>query len=267
MRAGGNPAARMGRYPRRRGRNRMAGDRILQPVEPRLVRPPARQKPAALRLGVVMGRQLACMGRLQRIDQPIQKPPPPGGRLLEQPIHLWREPDNRHQRRHLGLAARRRPVDPKRPPLAPRRVAPGADLESALRREQPRRHTPACSARSIDTPGKVSDASTTQPSSRHEQRYGFEQVGLAAAIEAGQHCDASDLAGVEIEAQRAVAAKIPQPQPCQPEHGGADLSGYQENDCGQEVTSSQARCRRVSDAFSRKNSLGEYERARTASTH
>ena len=73
------------------------------------------------------------MAGLQRPDQPVQEPPPPRSRLLEQPVHLRRQPN---RGRHLGdlrLVARRRAADPEHPPVH----GPSGGVPVATSRRQP----------------------------------------------------------------------------------------------------------------------------------
>ena len=72
---------------------------------------PIRQQPVALRHGGVVCRDLARMAGFQRPHQPVEKAAPAGRALLEQAVHLRREPDRCHMGGDLRLAARRGAVE------------------------------------------------------------------------------------------------------------------------------------------------------------
>ena len=76
-----------------------------------------RQQPVALRHGGIMGGDLARMAGLQRPDQTVEETTAAGQPVLEQPVHLRREPDRGDVGGDLGLAARRGAVQTEHPPV------------------------------------------------------------------------------------------------------------------------------------------------------
>ena len=142
----------------------MPSDRILQPRQPGTVVPSLRQQPVAAAHRRVMRGHLPSMPRLQRPDQPIEKPPPPRQPLLKQPVHLRRQPHRRDQPCDIRLTARRRPVHPEHPPVR-LAVRPGAYAGLTLLRPKPSIHRPAArpaKARQIGVPRPA------QPAPRHQ---------------------------------------------------------------------------------------------------
>ncbi len=80
---------------------------VLQPGQPGRIGAALGQQAVALRhRGLVRG-DLARMAGLQRPDQPVEEAPAAGRALLEQPIHLRRQPDRGDTGGDLRLAARR----------------------------------------------------------------------------------------------------------------------------------------------------------------
>src|SRR3546814_6562969 len=99
-------------------------------------------------IGIAARRML----RVEAIDQAVEKAPPAGGALAEQPVHLRRQPDHR---KHLGehlLPAHGDAVHLYQAPLAPcrprrcaillGRIAAAAEVARALRRHHRGRHRP-----------------------------------------------------------------------------------------------------------------------------
>ena len=146
-------------------------------------RRPCGEQPVALRHCRVVRGDLARMAGLQRPDQPVEEAAPAGGRLLEQPVHLRRQPDGGDPGSDLapGCAALPRPGGtPAGPAGAVRRRCRCRYRRRPPRwrsgRRPPSRRSRPCRAR------QVGAARAAQPAPGHQQRNRFQQVGLAAAV-------------------------------------------------------------------------------------
>lgn len=85
--------------------DRMAGDTILKAVKPGRLIGPGRKQTVALRQRALVSGALTRMIRVKGENQAVEKPPPSGGRITKQTIHLRRQPDGREMRRNLALIA------------------------------------------------------------------------------------------------------------------------------------------------------------------
>ncbi len=161
------------------------------------------------------------MGRIEPQHQPVEKPPPPGGTLDKQAIHLRRQPQHAEPLAERRLAAGRLAIDADHAAFAAGSIPAGADADSAAARLDGRRDSPAPSAglgratgqarglKAHVAPIDLAEPGMAQAAPRRQKRHRFQQVGLAGAVRPGHH----HRPRVEIEPGRAVIAKIGQHQP------------------------------------------------------
>ena len=140
---------------------------------------------------------------------PVKRPSMAG---MSQIISTWSasapEPD--------WVSPSMRTMRPELRPGRPSAVRPfgqaGADIELPERRVEARRHRPARRAHAR----KLGIGRAAQPLARRQQRDGFQQVGLAGAVGAGEH----DGAGTDAQRQAPVVAEIGELQPLDPDAPG-----------------------------------------------
>ncbi len=134
----------------------------------------------------------------QRRHQTVQKPPAIGGGAGEQPVHGWGQPQHpqivAQQFHRPGIGA----VDAHAPPTFGRRA--GAEIGGAVIGLDRCRYRPGLIAALLL---QRVEAGIPQATAGGEHRYGFQQIGLAGAVGAGQH----HMALVEIERRRSIVAK------------------------------------------------------------
>ena len=170
------------RAPGRRHGHRMPRHGIFKPSEPGRVRAAFRQQPITLGHGIVMRRHFPRMARLKRPNQPIQKAPPATRPFLEQPVHLRRDPNGGHAFGQHRLAAQSLTIQAIDAPFCrPFRVRAGADIHGAGPRFKPPCHRPGQAPAGF-LPPNFTHARAAQASTGGEQRYRFQQIGLARAV-------------------------------------------------------------------------------------
>ena len=205
------PVRRSAGYGRRRlAPGRRYGDaafrhRLLQRRQPCLIADSIPEQSGAGAHGPVICRQSAGMAGIDTEHEAVEEAPPGTGAITEQPVHGRCQPklaDDFAQRRRSW---RRQPVDPDDAPVpAPGRIrrrrsgavafavladpviaAPtGADIESALGRQDFRRHRPGAGAAVAVDLGQPRPA---QAPARRQIGHRLQDVGLARAVGAGKH--------------------------------------------------------------------------------
>ena len=179
---------------------------VFQAGEPGRILAAFAKQAVALGHGGVMRRDLAGVAGFQRPDQPVEEAAAPGQALLEQPIHLWGQPDSGDAGGDLGLAARRGAVEPKH--SAVRRSfgrCAGADVHLAFSSGEAAGDRPATGP---PMPREIGGSGTTQTAARHQQRDRLQQIGLAAAIGSKQYGNA----GRRTPGERRVITEVGQRQ-------------------------------------------------------
>ena len=195
----------------------VAGDGVFQAGEPRAVLAALGQQAVAAANGVVVGGDFAGVAWLQRPNQAVEEAAAAGQAFLEQPVHLRGEPDGGNQTGNIGLIAGGNPVQAEDTAVE-FSVRSGTDAGFAILGVKAGVDGPA--ARTTQ-PGQVGVAGTSKAAAWHQQRQGFQQVGLAAAVRAVQHADARG----RTPDQRGVAAEIGQGQAMEAEHSRKMASG------------------------------------------
>ena len=172
------------------------------------------QHAAALGQGGVVPACLAGMPRLKRPDQPVKEAAPACRTLLEQRVHLRGEPDGGDARGDLGHAARLGAVKAEQAAVGGgARLGAGADSRGGAVLFDSGGHRPG--TRPV-APGEVSHAAPAKTAARAEQGDGFQQIGLACAVRAGEHGDS----GGGAPGQGGVGSEIGERQAGEGQHWG-----------------------------------------------
>ena len=113
----------------------------------------------------------------------------PDSALLEQPVHLRREPHRGDAGGDLRLAARRGAVETEHAPVG---GTVGRAFRCRCRSRPPRVANRPATAQPPDPPcrGRSALRGPAQTAPGHQQRHRLQQVGLAAAVRSEQHADA-----------------------------------------------------------------------------
>ncbi|QYU67885.1 hypothetical protein J4558_23955 [Leptolyngbya sp. 15MV] len=182
---------------------------VFQRCEPPRIALAFGQQAVAPRHGGVEGRDLPGMAGFKGPHQPIEEPAPARCALLEQPVHLGRQPDRSgtvdQVRAGLQRGAVQAPFAARVRPLFAHGA--GRDLAGPVGRLEATPGGPWPAARG-SSPADLGRLRATQAATRAEQADRFEQIGLPDAVLAGNDHDAARHTPVE----RGVGAEIGEAQ-------------------------------------------------------
>lgn len=171
-------------HPRGHGGYRMAGHGVLKGGKPAGIGVALGQQAAALRHGAVMGCEFTGMAGFKRLHQPVEKTPPPLP-FKEQAIHLRRDPYGREIFANAIAVAQRLSVHPEHPALGSQWIGPCCELHGQGLIPVHRLHLRCNTPQGRAMAGQFIHARAPQPTTGNEQRHGFKQIGLTAAIRPG----------------------------------------------------------------------------------
>ena len=194
------------------GRRRFAPDRryghaafrhrLFQSPQPCPIAATVPEQPGAGAHGPLIGPQSAGMAGIDTKHEAVEEAPPGAGAITEQPVHGRRQPKQADDFTQRRRSRRRQAVDPDDAPvLTPAAIGrrrsrvvalagllaaapPGADIESALGRQDFRRHRPSTIAAVAVDLGQPRPA---QAPAGRQIRNRLQEVGLTGAVGTGKH--------------------------------------------------------------------------------